>query len=271
MNRNILCLLALLLLLGCKKNDPKPEVHCYPQTYVHSAERSFKIPYRFIYNEKMQLIGLEEPLSNYLANRFFYNEDGTLKYSEELDDEKRVFRTTVYSYDAKGRLSRAELFSRTPSEKGPSNYFLFTYDADNRLIKIEFYGKESSSGEYRWFGSNTYTFFSNQEMKASYKHHAVGARLIEWETLNTFDDKKSPYWSIPGYRTMLMVHNPSLSFKNNIIRFKLLTEESNKQQDYISTFEYSPDGFPITEYRSIGGNEYWPGYMYRHDYTYTCK
>ena len=240
-------------------------MHCYPQTYVHSAEHSFRIPYRFIYNDQMQLIGLEEPLTNYLANRFFYNENGTLKYSEDLDAEKRAVRTVLYSYDAKGRLNRADLFWGSPSEKSPYNYQLFSYDADDRLIKIEYYSKETS-GEYIWFQTHTYTYLSNRQMKTSSNYQMLGSNLSELETLRTFDNQKSPYWSIPGYRTMLMVYKPHFSFKNNIISYRVLTKDSSNQYDYTSTFEYSPDGFPIAEQRTVGGYT-----VYRHDYTYTCK
>jgi len=39
---------------------------------------------RFVYNEKMQLIGLEDGLNGFLQYRLFYSENGNLKYSEQM-------------------------------------------------------------------------------------------------------------------------------------------------------------------------------------------
>lgn len=265
MQKNLLYLLVLLLLLGCNKNEPEPEINCFPQTYSYLNQHGYRESERFVYNERMQLVSLEDIDRGITKNRFSYNEDGTLKSNQEPHYPEGVYRTVLYFYDSKKRLIKADEFMGEPSEKGPANYYIFTYSPDNSFIRKQKFSR-TSTGEFHLFENSLHTYISEKQMKLDYSYSLASGEGHAFEFLYNFDDQKSPFWSLPAYRTMMMVYSFVLSHKNNVKSYTVLPEEKNKQYHFTNEMVFNSEGFPVTQYRTYN-------YTVRKqsEVTYTCK
>jgi len=177
-----------------------------------------------------------------------------------------VEETVLYTYDDQNRLVRADFFRGAPSEKGPYVYLVFSYNSDNTIIKRERYA-HMKDGKYDPYATHIYTYLSKQQLKINYEVISYDT-LIDGELHIIFDDKKSPYASTPGYRTMTMAYDSIWLFPNNIISFTNSHEQKlSEPSSYTSTFEYTSDGYAKTEHRTYSKGSLTRTYAY----TFSCR
>jgi hypothetical protein len=259
MKTNLLCLLALLLLLGCNKEKEaaEPDHYCYPESQVRTYVTGHTNHFGFEYNEQGQLSKRVISTGDIKYTLLHYYQAGNLIATGSPE----VVYTKFY-YDEKNRLIRLENLNNTNQQEIDS-YYLYIYDSKNRLKQVDDFSR--TGGELKQLYRGTFQYPSAQSVRITYTLVRDGSNA-ELELHLTYDNKKSPFWALPAYRNVgdinalpLPKHNiMSLVYKRN--------GEVLEHHSYTSTFDYTPEGYPKTEYRKFmnGTNEH------RYDYTYTC-
>jgi len=237
MKANLLILLALLLLIGCKKD--KPEIIapvlpvCKPIKVTYEG-----LEYLYTYDGKDRLTNYVEPDRKYL--KFEYDtKNRPVKVIYYYRDESQVYATEVIEYNAQGKwakVSYSQLDNQNPSER------IYEYDpVSGYRTKVTVFkaGQAQTSYAFEYNNSNM--------VKLSVTEHQYNADpytyLFEYDT--THENKLASSEEIVpfGYYTFGFGNNGTPS-KNMIKQINWLTPEGKVEFYTNYKYDYDANGYP---------------------------
>lgn len=220
-----------------------------------------------------------------------------VKAAEVGDDDY-----TDFEYNAQGYLTKA--IYREVGSSATNDYEIFSYNANNQLVKQEYYENGQKDGSITYEYTNdllttakdydksgtlnditTYKYDSNKRMVEQaaedeiYKYtydaknnltkieRLYQGLVIFRQTYENYDDKKSPYWAIKGFPTILTESSPNNPGKTistyDENQDGILQPAESETTTY--TYKYNDKGY-TTEVKETDGSD-----SETTNFTYSCK
>jgi hypothetical protein len=277
MKTNLLCLLALLLvLLGCGKNEPEPELTgtCrLTEVKKDGPEpwRDWQLPF---YDEQGRLAGVKAPLE-FGTNRYenitiSYDSEGRRKEMTREIPDSETFDKVLYRYDNKGQLASVEyqVVNKLDGTSIPGGNFVLTYNGDKLsriMLRNIINGQEEDNRVY------LYTYSGNEVVKREeYDFDDPNANRIV--TLLTYDDKKRPSYiglmpELPFGRIYIDDFIMPTSGHNvlSYVREYYHNGQVGSTLSYQNTYTYNSQGYPVKQIQKLQNGD-----QNHFTYTYAC-
>jgi len=275
MKVNLLCLLAVLLLLSGCSNGPEPTGPCR-LTEVSSGENGIwqKITYDAEGRPSNYLINLPSDVAAEYSVDLLYNEEGRLKEMVLTDLYNGQKDSANYIYNASGRVDSVNTYEITPGGIiYPMITFRHTYNAQNQLAAIAWAGMQDGSMQTL----AVMEYFYEGNTLSRYEFYEVGRERQKQIYHLEFDDKKRPAYlgMIPhtnGYGSRTYLWDFMLPQEHNLTSYRMSFLDPQSATFTIkNSYTYNAQGYPVTQQITSSDQQYQYSQLTNYTYNYACE